>query len=191
MSDESSVFDDMVAFKKELPNNLKFTNTRKDGFSSIEIINVKPLTAKFRSNQILNFSYYGDSSTIIKKKNTNNLSLYDLSFFDLESLQGRKALYILLFILNCKEGVQFIRNAGGEVILVPDTDADARNENYALINNFDPNGFKLTNLLMEKRENYILVSLKARDRDQILSTMPVASNQQEDPEVSTPTYKIR
>ena len=181
-----SIRDELLSFCKELPKHLVFTKGKPGGFSSISITNILLLTTKFKYYTILQKSYIEETSIIIKSQNSqeNNLAEYDLSFFDLDTLEQLPALYILLFILNTKEGLPFVRNAG-DIILVPDTDADYRNENYSEIE-YEPDLF--SNIIIKKIDNFLHVKPK---KVPINAKSTLASNQQQDPEVSTPTYKIR
>ena len=177
---------ELLSFCKELPNHLTFTNGKPGSFSSISITNIRLLTAKYKYYKILHHSYIDDTLIIIKsqKIREHTFAEYDLSFFDLNTLEQLEALYILLFILNTREGLQFVRTAG-EVILVPDSAADSGNENYSKIE-YDPNLFR--NISIKRIDNYLHVKLA---ESPINAKATLASNQQEDPEVSTPTSKIK
>ena len=181
-----SIRDELLSFCKELPKHLVFTTGKPGGFSSISITNIQSLTTKFKYYNILKKSYFEETSIIIKSQNSlgNSFAEYDLSFFDLDTLEQRTALYILLYILNSKEGLPFVRNAG-DIILVPDTKADYRNENYSKIE-YEPDLFR--NISVKKIDNFLHVKPK---KVPINAKSTLASNQQQDPEVSTPTYKIR
>ena len=168
MSEKSLISPEVITFCRTLPKYLSF---KKGTVSQIWIERIGSLMTTFKGSNILQMSFPYNKTMIIER--LNQATMYDLSFFDMDVLEDKTALYILLIILNSEEGIKFIRNAGGDAILLQ---PKPENRNY-YESTYDPDLFP--NLTITKHNSgYLEISLPPiqSNKQDVLTTPSVSKH---------------